>query len=232
MAASLQDDAQTAQEVLSRASKKLNDAIKEVGSPNDFAILLQELLQVSTKIAQFDEMTSAAEEEASSEEAQTWKEISMMTLQHCRTQLVDRQRLLIEKLQGLSETGASLHTSPAPLTLTTDAKTAQEVKVSQVGHPPGLVLPPAFAPSSESKAKTPPGLWAPPGLSLPSGTTKVAPPPGFQPEDQKPRAEKPKKDTSPKAKKKTKQNGYNPMTAVAAANPGNSMLNLDTYDSD
>lgn len=153
MAASLQDDAQTAQEVLSRASKKLNDAIKEVGSPNDFAILLQELLQVSTKIAQFDEMTSAAEEEASSEEAQTWKEISMMTLQHCRTQLVDRQRLLIEKLQGLSETGASLHTSPAPLTLTTDAKTAQEVKVSQVGHPPGLVLPPAFAPSSESKAK-------------------------------------------------------------------------------
>lgn len=238
------DDVQAAQEVLEQASKKLNEAIKEVGAPNDFAILLQELLEVSSKVAQFDEMASSAKEEASSEEAQAWKEISLMTLQHCRAQLIDRQQHLIEKLQGLSETGASLCTTPAPQITSTEAKVVQEVKASQVGQPPGLASPPGLDPCSESTVtcniskspatKSPPGLLAPPGLSLPSGAAGLTPPPGFQPENQKPQAEKAKKDASLKTKKKAKQNG-NLGTAVAVANPESSvesMLNLDAYDSD
>jgi len=249
MALQIQDHTQTAQEILAQASKKLNEAIKEVGPPNDFAVLLQELLEVSAKVAQFDEMASAAGEEASSEEAQTWKEISMMTLLHCRTQLVDRQRTLVEQLQGLSADGASLSKTAAPLTLTTDeAKVLPEAKGVDgvIGLPPGLPTPPGLAPlsiptnSDAPKKMSPPGQWGPPGLNLPSGATGLGPPPGFQPENLKPKAQKAKQgDSSPKSRRKTKQQVK--QAAVSAAiecgilapvEPGPSMLNLDAYNSE
>lgn len=230
MAAQLQKQtAQTAQQVLAQATQKLEEAIKEVGSRNDFAVLLQELLEVSSKVAQFDEMTFAAKEAAISEEAQTWKEISMMTLQHCRMQLIDRQRSLIEQLQVLSEDGASLAKIPVPLKSTIEAKAVSEVEAPQsaIGPPPGLPSPPSCAypspdpsESSCSKKPTAQGLGAPPGLN------HASPPSGFVPQNQLHKAQKAKKKSSAKA--------GNPkqVTVSAVSDPGSSMLNLDAYESD
>lgn len=234
MAAQLQEQPQAAQtslDILMQASNKLEEAMKEVGSPNEFAILLQELLEVSTKVAQFNEMAFAAEQAAISEEAQTWKEISMMTLQHCRTQLVDRQRSLIEQLQVLSEDGASLSRSVAPSAATTGAKVTSEVKLS-AGPPPGLSSVPgcaypsssSFDGSSSKKAATP-SVRAPPGLDLPS-RTPMTPPPGFRPQNPQLKAPKVKQESSAKITNQKQ------VTALAEPACSSSMLNLDAYNSD
>lgn len=229
MATELQDQpqtAQTAQEVLAQASKKLEEALKEVGPPNEFAILLQELLEVSTKVAQFDEMTFAATAAAISEEAQTWKEISMMTLQHCRMQLIDRQRSLIQQLQVLSQDGASLSKITAPLTLTTESKTASEVKsvCSRISPPPGLPSPSCAYPSSSPSdiSSSTKATRVPPGLDHPSSTVLTSPP-DFQ-----------ASNALPKAKKKSsaKVTNQKQVTAPVARESRSPMLNLDAYDSD
>eukprot|EP00746_Dinoflagellata_sp_MGD_P011045 gnl/MRDRNA2_/MRDRNA2_123042_c0_seq1.p1 gnl/MRDRNA2_/MRDRNA2_123042_c0~~gnl/MRDRNA2_/MRDRNA2_123042_c0_seq1.p1 ORF type:complete len:238 (-),score=70.62 gnl/MRDRNA2_/MRDRNA2_123042_c0_seq1:42-755(-) len=236
MSTQLQDQPQAAQtslEILMKASNKLEEAMKEVGSPNEFAILLQELLEVSTKVAQFNEMAFVAEQAAISEEAQTWKEISMMTLQHCRTQLVDRQRSLIEQLQVLAEEGASLSRSVAPPTLTTGAEVASKVESTHASGspPPGLPSVPTCAyPSpiqfdgSSSKKAAAPIMRAPPGLDHPSRTPKT-PPPGFRPQDPQLKASKIKQETSAKI--------ANQKQVAALAEPARSspMLNVDAYDS-
>lgn len=208
----LQDQTPTAQEILAEASKKLNDAIKEIGPANGFGTLLQELLEVSSKVVEFDEMTSAVNTEATSEEAQAWKEISMVTLHHCRQQLVDRQRSLVEQLHGFSEDGASLYT--VKLESTTETKMVKEAQ-DPIGPPPGLAPPP-------------PGLWAPAGLCHPSGA--VPPPPGFQPEKPKSKAQKAKKEVFSKATRQVKQSDN--QVVAAGGYGGSAVLNLESYESD
>jgi len=167
----------TSQEFLVKAAQNLSAAVSEAGTaPNDFAKNLLELLEVSTKLNQFDEMASAADAETTSVEAQQWREISLMTMQHARTHLVEQQQRLIEGLRGLSESGASLY----------KAGLSQEAKPNQmaVKPPPGLAAPPGLSvplkPSKVTNRKSapPPGLKPPPGLAS-AGTAQVTPPPGL-----------------------------------------------------
>merc|ERR1719191_488330 len=116
-------------------------------APNDFAKDLLELLEVSTKINGFDEMAVADESETSSEEAKKWRQISLMTMQHARKHLVQQQQNLVEKLHGLSMSGASLY----------DAANALPVPTA-VKPPPGLSLEVA---SSQMAVKPIPGLTTP-----------------------------------------------------------------------
>merc|ERR1719194_312406 len=106
----------SSQELLAQAAQKLSSAITEAGTaPNDFTMSLMQLLEVSTKINEFDEMASTANAETTTDEAQKWREISLMTMQHARTHLVEQQQRLIEALRGLSESGASLYRDKAPM---------------------------------------------------------------------------------------------------------------------
>lgn len=147
------------QQLIAQAADQLAQAVREVGqSPNDFAKSLLDLMEVSAKVAEFDEMAAAASKEAESEEAKQWQEISMLTLKYCRQGLIDEQQRAIKQVCGLAEQGASLFHKGA------DA--AKEV-------------PAAAAPEAAPCVRPPPGVWAkgPPGFSAPPGL--APPPPGL-----------------------------------------------------
>lgn len=181
------------QQILLQAAKQLQDAVKETGSSaGPFAMALLEVIESSSKLQEFDEMAKSAQEnEAAGEEAQTWREISLMTLQYCRQGLEERQRTAIKELCKLADGGASLFQSATPV--------AQPSVGSPTGvpsSPPGLDVP-----------QTP--LGAPPGLELPAAegvktfpASKVAPPPGFGPA-----AEPTNKGTTKKQPPWRRQNG-------------------------
>lgn len=245
----------SSQELLAQAAQKLSTAIKEAGTaPNDFAKNLLELLEVSTKIDQFDEMASAANAEATSDEAQKWREISLMTMQHARKHLIEQQKRVIDQLHGASENGASLykdaHESVKPVLTAAKppAGMLSEVKLGQaVQPPPGLAAPPGLTcpatPSKKTVADTPKlstlpahGLRPPPGLAsagtAKTKTTLVSPPPGFAfQKGQKPRQQ------ATGYPKKTQVSETN-KTSLFEARFGNeitgasAMVNLDAYESE
>jgi hypothetical protein len=164
----------SSQQLIAQAVQKLSDAMGTVSEPpNDFAATLLELLEVSAKINQFDEMNALAADEASSEEAQKWREISMMTMKHCQAQLSEQQQRLIAKLQGLSQSGASLVKAA-----TIEPAMKPEPKVLKPAAPQVKPAAPQVKPQAKA-VKPPPGLstTAPPGLSGPPG---LAPPPGLR----------------------------------------------------
>jgi len=181
----------SSQELLAQAAEKLSSAITGAGAaPNDFAMSLLELLEVSTKINQFDEMASAAEAETASDEAQKWREISLMTMQHARAHLVEQQQRLIEQLRGSSESGASLfknaiQTPEVKPAITAAVKPASglpsPVKPAQkaVQPPPGLATPPGLPVPSKAKTASKPAAASPPKLSLTVPARGLRPPPGL-----------------------------------------------------
>lgn len=159
------------QQILLQAAKQLQDAVKETGSSaGPFAMALLEVIESSSKLQEFDEMAKSAQEnEAAGEEAQTWREISLMTLQYCRQGLVEQQRAASMKVCELAAQGASLCTKMEPALVAQPAKTTSPEAFPQPPQPcqsqsqppaPGLGVP-----------LTPPGVWAmrpPPGLDLPA----------------------------------------------------------------
>jgi len=230
----------SSQEILAQAAQKLATAVTETGSaPNDFAKNLLELLEVSTKINQFEEMASAANAETSSEEAQKWREISLMTMQHASAHLVDQQRRLIEALHGLSESGASLYKAPGAVK--PPPGLSPEVKLDQlaVKPPPGLSTPAGLGPNSTKvtnrKPQPPPGLKPPPGLAS-AGTAPASTPPGFT---AKPLGQQPKKKAmvSPPWRMNKQAAPFTPSTDERFGNEtkqaaSSGMINLDAYESD
>jgi len=235
----------TSQEFLVQAAQNLSKAVTEAGTaPNDFGKNLLELLEVSTKINQFDEMASTANTETTSAEAQQWREISLMTMQHARTHLVEQQQRLIEGLRGLSESGASLYKAPnalpSPTAVKPPAGLPQEAKSNQmaVQPPPGLAAPPGLSmplkPSKVTNRKPlpPPGLKPPPGLAS-AGTAQVTPPPGLS----TPVKSKLSAAAHPwRINKKVEDKPTNFFEArfckENTQTASNGMINLDAYDSD
>jgi hypothetical protein len=227
--------------LLAEAAQKLSSAITEVGAaPNEFAVSLLELLEVSTKINDFDEMASAANAETTTEEAQKWREISLMTMQHARTHLVEQQQKMIDQLHKFSESGASLFTSPVQSSEAEPGvmavKPPSEVKPAKmaVQPPPGLAGPPGLPTPSKQKAGAPPGLKPPPGLAS-AGTASIAPPPGFA----HPKGKKPQKPVAgyPKSPKSSQMSFFESRFGKETGIPSgsavvNPAVNLDAYDSD
>lgn len=178
-------------QILAQAAKQLQDVVKETGSTaGPYAIAILELIECTAKLQEFDAMATSAEENAAtSEEAQTWREISLMTLQYCRQNLVEQQRAGVAKVCQLAGEGASFYhplaaaETPATEVAGNDTKTRQDEAASPkaVLRSPTLDMP-----------QSPPGCWAirpPPGLDLPAAydaesaepepKSKVAAPPGF-----------------------------------------------------
>jgi hypothetical protein len=250
----------SSQQILAQAAQKLSAAVTDAGAaPNDFAKNLLELLEVSTKIDQFDEMAAAADKETTSDEAQKWREISLMTMQHARAHLVEHQRRLLEGLHGLSEGGASLYKAPdgpqssevkpAPTIVQPPPGLSPEVKSNQmaVKPPPGMTstlaqsTPLKSSKVTDRKPQPPPGLKPPPGLAS-AGTASVTPPPGFNnPANRKPAGKKPlaRKEATVHPWRLNKQ-GDDKVTSFFDARFGNEtteaansgMINLDAYESD
>jgi len=241
----------SSQDFLIQAAQKLSATVTETGTaPNEFAKNLLELLEVSTKINQFDEMVSTANEETTSVEAQQWREISLLTMQHARTHLVEQQQRLIEKLRDLSECGASLYKAPEVPLDQTDVKPLPgadpEAKLNQmaVKPPPGLAAPPGLSTTEVTNCKSlppspPAALKPPPGLAS-AGTAPVTPPPGFNaPANRKPLGRTPKKEAAVHPWRINKK-GNDGVTSLYEARfskedterPTSSVLNLDAYESD
>jgi len=232
----------SSQQILAQAAQKLSSAMAEAGAaPNEFGMNLVELLEVSTKINEFDEMASAANAETTTEEAQKWREISLMTMQHARTHLAEQQQRLIEQLCKSSESGASLYTGPVQSSEVEPdvmaVKPLLEAKPAKmaVQPPPGLAGPPGLPNPSKQTAGAaagpPPGLKPPPGLAS-AGTAKVGPPPGFSSQKT---GQRPKKAVTgyPKSPKSPQisffESRFGKETNVPAAP---AVVNLDAYDSD
>jgi len=152
-------------QLIAQATQKLADAMAGVSEPpNEFAKTLLELLEVSAKINQFEELNTLAADEAASEEAKKWRDISMMTTQFMMGQLTEQQKRLIAKLQDLSQSGASLVNAPA-----IEVAMKPESKAAKPSTPQVKAEPTAVKPQSGPSMKPPPGLSAPPGLAPPPG---------------------------------------------------------------
>jgi len=243
----------SSQQILAQAAQTLSAAVSGAGAaPNDFATKLLELLEVSTKINEFDEMAAAANSETTSEEAQKWREISLMTMQHARAHLVEQQQHLIEGLQGLTDSGASLYKAadaqqssekkPASMVVQPPPGLSTEVKSDRmaVQPPPGLTVPLGRStPQKTNKVQPPAGLKPPPGLVSAGTASKITTPPGFNAAQKKPTSQKPKKEVAAHPWRVNKQGGdkssnffdarFGKETKTTAAE---CVINLDAYESD
>lgn len=236
----------SSQQLIAQATQKLADAMAGVSEPpNEFAKTLLELLEVSAKINQFEELNTLAADEAASEEAKKWRDISMMTTQFMMAQLSEQRQRLVEKLRHLSQSGASLVKDP-----TNEEAVKPEPKAEKPSTPQVKAVPTAVKP--------PPGLSAPPGLAPPPGLASAGT--GREgaalPEDveytsvkkqapwntKKQAAAKENKDADDgwtvktgaprKANSKKQVPQVAPAAAPAAAPATSVFLNFDAYDSD
>lgn len=204
------------------AAQKLSDAVSDAGvPPNEFAEKLLELMELTAKIQQFEEVAALASQQATSDEAQKWQEISLMTLKHCSAHLYEQRQKTLRELQTLGQNGATLFKAPvssaAPLDLA-------------VKPPPGLEspsAPPGF--KALSGLKVPPGIGAPPGLGVPPGL-------GFDtPVEEAPVVKKKWSAANAPWHKKKSSPSSSPMVTAheqPAATPACAVMNLDAYDSD
>jgi len=202
--------------MLLNAVQKLSDTVKETGAaPNEFAKKLLELMELSAKIQQFDDVAALASQEAESDEARKWQEISMMTLKHCSAHLLEQRQRTLEELQTLAQNGGSLFKAPGSI--------AAPLEDLAVKLPPGLEsfgVPPGLKP--------PPGLGAPPGLSMPPGLGLDAP------KEKAPVAKKAwSAANAPWNKKKSSPSSSPEITQkLPVESPSFAVMNLDAYDSD
>lgn len=147
---------QSSKQLLAQAAQKLMTAVHETGlaQPTPFADALLELIESSSKLQEFDDMAMEAKtRQSESEEAQTWQQISLMTLQFCREGMVDRQQKALQKVMELASQGATLHSQGTIASCQEISKTND----AAAKPPPGVFFGP------------PPGLTAPPGLAAPPG---------------------------------------------------------------
>lgn len=222
-----------------QAAQKLRDTVHESGqAPGPLAFAILELMENSAKLQQFDQMMAVAKQEAQSDEAKTWQDISLMTLKYCRQGLLEQQQRAVHNVCQLSEGGASLFPSSVPAVvkeedpvLSKSEKTpsiSEEKSGESPQAPPGIWM-----------MRPPPGLEPPTGVQLPPGLAK--PPPGFDvsetPKTEKPlppwRRPKPVSTTEKEEEKPTVLSAQS--TAVSSpviADAHCSFINFDAYSSD
>lgn len=203
------------QHMLLTAVQKLADTVNDTGiTPNEFSKKLLELMELTAKIQQFEEVAQLASQEASSDEAQKWQEISLMTLKHCCGHLLEQRQKTLAELQKIAQNGGSLFKEPQ------ESAVKPPPGLESVGAPPGLAAPP--------------GIGAPPGLSAPPGLASKE---EFPPLNKKaPVAKKADHSNAPWNKKKSSpQASPQPSPVVPEKQPAFSapcVMNLDAYDSD
>jgi len=165
----------SSQQVLAQAAQQLLDSVRENGAePSPFAVALLELMEHSSKLQEYENMMTVANQEAKSDEAKTWQQVSLMTLQYCQKNLVEQQQRALQKVTHLVEQGESLFLAPEtekpPELPDHSDKDASENRV-----PPSTPPPPAPTAAPKEKTATPltpPGVWVtrpPPGLEAPPG---------------------------------------------------------------
>eukprot|EP00746_Dinoflagellata_sp_MGD_P165314 gnl/MRDRNA2_/MRDRNA2_94514_c0_seq1.p1 gnl/MRDRNA2_/MRDRNA2_94514_c0~~gnl/MRDRNA2_/MRDRNA2_94514_c0_seq1.p1 ORF type:complete len:228 (-),score=79.00 gnl/MRDRNA2_/MRDRNA2_94514_c0_seq1:131-814(-) len=171
----------SSQQVLAQAAQKLLDAVSENDAePSPFATALLELMEHSSKLHEYEQMMAVAQQEASSDEAKTWQQVSLMTLQYCHKGLVEQQQRTLQRVTDLVEKGDTLFQASSPaLPDAQDTADQDDAKLVPPSTPPPP--PPTSAASGTMPAKPPgvwvtrppPGLEAPPGLDAPPGLTKL-----------------------------------------------------------
>lgn len=185
-------------------------------------------------------MASTANAETTTDEAQKWREISLMTMQHARAHLIEQQQRLIEQIHGFSDAGASLCRvavqSPEVEPVKMAVKPPSGVKMA-VQPPPGLASQPGPTAYSKQNAganakfSVPArGLRPPPGLAS-AGTAPVAPPPGFSTQQ----GQKPKKQGAgyPQNPKTRQPSFFESRFGSEASTPAApAVMNFDAYESD
>lgn len=211
-------------QLLLNAVQKLATTASDTGrAPTEFSKKLLELMELSAKIQQFEEVAALACQQASSDEVQKWQEISLMTVKHCTEQLVEQQQKAVAELQELAKNGGSLFTEPGSSTVLPKSAVKPTVKappgLETVGAPPGL--------------QAPPGLSAPPGLGVQASKAPVQEK-AAMPNERPPVVKKAwsaasapwnqKKKASPQSMPQKQPE----MPVIAAP----SVMNLDAYDSD
>jgi len=207
--------------MLLNAAQKLSDAVSDAGAaPNEFAEKLLELMELTAKIQQFEEVAGLASQEATSDEVHKWQEISLMTLKHCSAHLLEQRQRTLAQLQNLSQNGASLFKAPVSNVAPLDSVVKPPPGLESACAPPGLKTPGLKVPSAIG---APPGLGVPPGLRLDAPAEKA-------PVVKKMWAAA----NAPWNKKKS-----SPLSSPAvttheqpATTPAFSVMNLDAYDSD
>jgi len=246
----------SSQQMLAQAAQKLSEVVGSASDPpGEFATTLLELLEVTSKINQFEDMNSLAAGEASSEEAKKWRDISMMTTQFMVTQLSDQQKSLVQKLQDLSQAGGSLVKAPATEVAMKPEPKAVTPSAPQVKPKPTAVKPPPGLPAAPPGLSAPPGLAPPPGLaSANTGRGRTAGPADVEytqvKVDKKDAPWNIKKQASAQAKKEAEEgwtvkkvtkaapwkadSKKQPAAAAPApvASTSSVFLNFDAYDSD
>lgn len=145
------------QSMLAKATEALVEAVKATGEgPNEFALYLLELLEVSAKISELSDVKAAAKQTAVSSEAKKWQELSLLTLQFCADGLNEQQSKLVRNIGDMASKGASLSRS-----------TATAISAGPSPALPSVLdmlasIPIMHDPEPRSKARTPPPAMEPP----------------------------------------------------------------------
>lgn len=191
-------------QVLAQAAERLLDAVNENGSePSPFAVALLDLMEYTSRLQEYEQMMSVAKQEATSEEAKTWQQVSLMTLQYCQKNLVDQQQRALLKVTQLVDQGESLfllkeNTPMLPddepdeektPTLQDDSTKDTPTKRVPPSMPPpaaptinaqGPSEPPPAAPIGNTQGRAPPPL-TPPGVWITRPPPGLEAPPGLEP---------------------------------------------------
>merc|ERR1719310_97365 len=146
---------------------QLSDQVRAASSDVPFAKSMLDLIEVTARISQLDELVAGAQaaSETESPEARKWKEISAMSAQFARSSLFDRQIAAIDELLDLSARGGSL---------VKEASDAAGQPAKLGAPPPGLPAPSPLLKDTSGNIP-PPVLCAPPGLAAPPGLEHVKP---------------------------------------------------------
>jgi len=174
----------SSQQVLAQAAQQLLEAVRNGNGaePSPFAVAVLDLMEHSSKLQEYEQMMVLAKQEAESEEARTWQQVSLMTLQYCQKGLVEQQQQrALQKVTHLLDSGDSLFHVKESAALT-DSVSDASTKDSLTEHTPPSTPPPAAPKQVSAAPLTPPGVWVtkpvgpPPGLEAPPG---LEPPPGL-----------------------------------------------------
>jgi len=166
-------------------AQRLMEQVCANGKDTSFAKSMLDLLEVTARISQLEELVEDARSVGVEESPETrkWKEISTMSAQFARSSLVDRQLAAIDSLIDLGARGGSLlkeasdHVEIAPA----EAKTPPQMPMlpAKISAGTGGDSPvsayeiedagPGATGAAPCVTAPPPGLSAPPGLLAPPG---------------------------------------------------------------
>lgn len=232
----------SSQQLIGQAAQNLLDALREHGAaPSPFAVALLDLMDQSAKLQEFDDMMAKAQQEASSEEAKTWQQISLMSLSYCQKGLVEKQQAALQRVRELGEQGASLFEPTTSVVAAAEVPSTPEVAVS----PDSIAEHPPPKPASMTKDKfenetkvedevplVPPGVWVvgpPPGLPPPPGLESIIP--ASIPKEDADQIQKAAAKAAAPWRKVKKEKSLSPVLSPVPA-PSQVAVNFDAYSSD